>query len=60
MFHPLEIPCMSETQIYQDCDIVSNLCNISVILGFWIFFLVHVQVSQGGIVQKDMEKSVCN
>lgn len=38
MFHPLEIPCMSETQIYQDCDIVSNLCNISVILGFWIFF----------------------
>lgn len=38
MFHPLEIRCMSETQIYQDCDIVSNLCNISVILGFWIFF----------------------
>lgn len=56
MFHRQEIPCMSETQIYQDCDIVSNLCNILLLF----FFLVHVQVSQGGIVQKDMEKSVCN
>lgn len=25
-----------------------------------IFILVCSQVSQGGIVQKDMEKSVCN
>lgn len=35
MFHRQEIPCMSETQIYQDCDIVSNLCNILLLFFFF-------------------------
>lgn len=44
----------------------SNLCNIFNIHSEYFnihrqyFILVYIQVSQGGILQKDMEKSVCN
>lgn len=58
-FGSREIPDPREIRFYQGCEIVSNTCGILMFLTN-IFILVCSQVSQGGIVQKDMEKSVCN
>mgnify|MGYP001855442093 FL=1 len=54
-----EIAYPRETWFYQDCETVSSICGILMFLTN-IFILLCNQVSWGGIVQKDMEKSVCN